>query len=99
MLADDSSRQDSCQDSPDDTLLPYSSSSEEVFLLPKAADTKSSAKLVIFVLFFVLLQKILGLFMKVKIQTKLGDIVVRLYDETPIHRDNFVKLVKEGHYK
>ena len=36
--------------------------------------------------------------MKVKIQTMLGDIVVRLYDETPIHRDNFVKLVKEGSY-
>ncbi len=30
--------------------------------------------------------------MKVKIQTMLGDIVVRLYDETPIHRDDFVKL-------
>ena len=28
----------------------------------------------------------------------LGDIVVRLYDETPIHRDNFVKLVKDGYY-
>ena len=25
--------------------------------------------------------------MKVKIQTMLGDIVVRLYDETPLHRD------------
>jgi len=36
--------------------------------------------------------------MKVKIQTMFGDIVVRLYDETPIHRDNFVKLVKEGYY-
>ena len=36
--------------------------------------------------------------MKVKIQTMLGDIVVRLYDETPIHRDNFLKLVKEGYY-
>lgn len=36
--------------------------------------------------------------MKVKIQTTLGDIVVRLYDETPLHRDNFVKLVKEGYY-
>ena len=35
---------------------------------------------------------------KVKIQTMLGDIIVRLYDETPIHRDNFVKLVKEGYY-
>lgn len=35
---------------------------------------------------------------RVKIETRLGDIVVRLYDETPIHRDNFVKLVKEGYY-
>lgn len=35
---------------------------------------------------------------KVKIETKLGDIIVRLYDATPIHRDNFVKLVKEGFY-
>ncbi|MBO6018432.1 MAG: peptidylprolyl isomerase, partial [Prevotella sp.] len=35
---------------------------------------------------------------KVKIQTMLGDIVVRLYDETPVHRDNFIKLVKEGYY-
>ena len=35
---------------------------------------------------------------KVKIQTTLGDIVVRLYDETPIHRDNFLKLAKEGYY-
>ena len=35
---------------------------------------------------------------KVKIQTMLGDIVMRLYDEIPIHRDNFVKLVREGYY-
>ena len=35
---------------------------------------------------------------KVKIQTMLGDIIVRLYDETPIHRDNFLQLVKEGYY-
>lgn len=35
---------------------------------------------------------------KVKITTTLGDIRVRLYDETPIHRDNFVKLCREGYY-
>ena len=35
---------------------------------------------------------------KVKIQTTLGDITVRLYDETPLHRDNFLKLVNEGYY-
>lgn len=35
---------------------------------------------------------------KAKISTQLGDIVVRLYDETPAHRDNFIKLAKEGFY-
>ena len=35
---------------------------------------------------------------KVKISTSLGDIVVRLYDETPAHRDNFLKLAREGFY-
>ncbi len=33
---------------------------------------------------------------KVKITTDLGDIIVRLYDETPLHRDNFLKLAKDG---
>ncbi|MBQ8055294.1 MAG: peptidylprolyl isomerase [Paludibacteraceae bacterium] len=32
------------------------------------------------------------------IKTSLGDIVVKLYDETPIHRDNFLKLVEEGYF-
>lgn len=36
--------------------------------------------------------------MKVKIQTSLGDIIIRLYDETPKHRDNFIKLAKQGYY-
>jgi len=35
---------------------------------------------------------------KVKITTSLGDIVVKLYDETPAHRDNFLKLASEGFY-
>src|SRR5574344_2663857 len=34
----------------------------------------------------------------VKISTSLGDINVKLYDETPLHRDNFLKLAKEGYY-
>lgn len=34
----------------------------------------------------------------VKIHTTLGDIIVRLYDETPLHRDNFLKLAMEGYY-
>ena len=33
-----------------------------------------------------------------KIETSLGDIQVKLYNETPKHRDNFIKLAKEGMY-
>lgn len=36
---------------------------------------------------------------KVKIETTKGDIIVKLYDETPNQRDNFIKLVKEGTYE
>ena len=36
--------------------------------------------------------------MKVIIKTSLGDIKVRLYDQTPLHRDNFIRLAKEGFY-
>lgn len=35
---------------------------------------------------------------KVLIRTDLGDMVVRLYDATPQHRDNFIKLVTDGFY-
>lgn len=34
-----------------------------------------------------------------KITTPMGEIVVKLYNETPKHRDNFIKLVKDGYYK
>ena len=34
----------------------------------------------------------------VKIETSYGDMVVKLYNETPLHRDNFIKLVKDGTY-
>ena len=35
---------------------------------------------------------------KVKITTSVGTIIIKLYDSTPLHRDNFVKLVKAGFY-
>lgn len=34
----------------------------------------------------------------VEIQTSLGKIVVQLFDETPLHRDNFIRLVETGFY-
>ena len=35
---------------------------------------------------------------RLKIKTIEGDIIIRLYDETPKHRDNFLKLAKEGYF-
>lgn len=34
----------------------------------------------------------------VEIVTDYGTMKVRLYDETPLHRDNFIKLVEQGYY-
>ena len=34
----------------------------------------------------------------VELLTSKGKITLRLYNETPLHRDNFVKLVKEGYF-
>ncbi|MFY0608327.1 MAG: peptidylprolyl isomerase [Cyclobacteriaceae bacterium] len=33
---------------------------------------------------------------KVKLSTSYGDITLKLYNETPLHRDNFIKIVKDG---
>jgi len=35
---------------------------------------------------------------EVLLQTSMGDIKVALYNETPLHRDNFIRLVGEGAY-
>lgn len=35
---------------------------------------------------------------KVRLTTKFGDMVIVLYNETPLHRDNFLKLVGEKYY-
>lgn len=35
----------------------------------------------------------------IKIQTNKGDMLIRLYKETPAHRDNMIKLIKEDFYK
>nr|WP_294790614.1 peptidylprolyl isomerase [uncultured Mucilaginibacter sp.] len=34
----------------------------------------------------------------VRIKTVYGECIIRLYNETPLHRDNFIKLTKKGHY-
>lgn len=35
---------------------------------------------------------------KVEINTSMGKMIIKLYNETPEHRDNFLKLAKEGFY-
>ena len=35
---------------------------------------------------------------QVLIKTTMGDITVELYNETPRHRDNFLRLAREGYY-
>jgi cyclophilin family peptidyl-prolyl cis-trans isomerase len=34
----------------------------------------------------------------IQIETEFGNIKIKLYDETPLHRDNFIKLTKDGIY-
>ncbi|HLF64543.1 MAG TPA: peptidylprolyl isomerase [Saprospiraceae bacterium] len=34
----------------------------------------------------------------IEIQTKFGNMTLKLSDETPLHRDNFIKLAEEGYY-
>lgn len=35
---------------------------------------------------------------RVLISTDYGNIILKLYNETPLHRDNFIKIAKEGFY-
>ncbi|OWK68675.1 peptidylprolyl isomerase [Pedobacter sp. AJM] len=34
----------------------------------------------------------------IRIKTEFGECIVKLYNETPLHRDNLLKLVKKGYY-
>lgn len=34
----------------------------------------------------------------VRIKTEFGECIIKLYNQTPLHRDNFLKLVKQGYY-
>lgn len=52
-------------------------------------------------IFFFLLTNVLSLkgqTTKALIETEYGNITIMLYDGTPVHRDNFVKLVEDGFY-
>ena len=63
---------------------------------------KTNKKIVIFII--LLLIVIFGAFKmknnetKVKLETNQGDITIQLYDEMPITKGNFKKLIQEGYY-
>jgi len=33
-----------------------------------------------------------------KIETMYGDIIFKLYDETPLHKENFIKLIEQNYF-
>jgi len=35
----------------------------------------------------------------IKIETTRGDMIIKLYNETPAHRDNMIKLIQDGFYR
>jgi cyclophilin family peptidyl-prolyl cis-trans isomerase len=35
----------------------------------------------------------------IKIETTKGDMIIKLYNETPAHRDNMIKLIQDGFYR
>ncbi len=56
------------------------------------------------VLLFILLVSSISVFAAkpknqyVRIKTQYGECIIMLYNETPLHRDNFLKLTKKGYY-
>jgi cyclophilin family peptidyl-prolyl cis-trans isomerase len=61
----------------------------------------NTTKSVLLVFIFILLtySKVMGQTQTIVVlNTTEGDIRIKLYNETPLHRDNFIKLVKDGYY-
>jgi len=50
------------------------------------------------IIFFLPVYALFSQSTKVRIVTTEGDIVIELYDDTPIHKNNFIKLVKKNFY-
>ncbi len=68
----------------------------------KGTAIKTNMKKILLLISFVVLQTALFAAAPpqkyVRIITPKGTCILRLYDETPQHRDNFIKLVREGYY-
>ena len=62
--------------------------SKKTFVAPRNNTRRSTVRI----------KPIVDTSIRVKIWTDSGTMIVKLYDSTPLHRDNFVKLVKLGFY-
>jgi len=54
--------------------------------------------IIIMIILFSAISTLSSQSVKIVIHTEYGDIQAILYDKTPLHRDNFIKLVKSGYY-
>mgnify|MGYP002682559991 CR=1 FL=1 len=54
--------------------------------------------IIIMIILFSAISTLSSQSVKIVIHTEYGDIQAILYDKTPLHRDNFVKLVKSRYY-
>jgi len=54
---------------------------------------------IVFTLLVIAVTLSFGQTTKVKIETTKGDMIVMLYDNTPVHRDNFIKLIESDFYE
>lgn len=57
-----------------------------------------SKLIIIMIILFSTISTLSSQTVKIVIRTEYGDIQAILYDKTPLHRDNFVKLIKSGYY-
>ncbi|MFY9417839.1 MAG: peptidylprolyl isomerase [Bacteroidales bacterium] len=57
-----------------------------------------SKLIIIMIILFSAISTLSSQSVKIVIRTEYGDIQAILYDKTPLHRDNFVKLIKSGYY-
>jgi peptidyl-prolyl cis-trans isomerase B (cyclophilin B) len=57
-----------------------------------------SKLIIIMIILFSTISTLSSQTIKIVIHTEYGDIQAILYDKTPLHRDNFVKLIKSGYY-
>ena len=76
------------------TVIKTADTLEEEVIIPKQWDSITKKNAVDFLIAYGTLHKE----NKVRIKTRLGDLIVKLYDDTPLHRASFLFLVNAGYF-